>query len=294
MLKIKPNDAKALKILTKYDVFAAGLVARGFPLADWQREIVEKNSTSLEDLSYLKQHGLAFEPIAISHDGALEKCFEYSALCKKKSVTDAFLVSLSSARLDYRSGLSAYALMQTMPKHLFQPPTEHFCAVCGGQESTVRLDLTHLNKERFVYGSMIGFRTPFELQFFLKQHLSLEEASPTSTDFSIFNAIIDTILHAGDGAKPNEVAKKLRTISGFKASVDQCKALLEIFGFCSMLETEKHRGYLSTFTRPGFAPSKSHSSNWAYPVDFWTGKDGINRKAFAFWFGDYPEIALAS
>jgi hypothetical protein len=47
---------------------------------------------------------------------------------------------------------------------------------------------------------------------------------------------------------------------------------------------------LTVYTNPGLAPSKSHSSNWAWPVDFWTGKDGINRDAFDFWFGDYKEM----
>jgi hypothetical protein len=262
-------------------------------LTDKKKEYVEKHSTSPEDMAYLKQHGLAFDPITISHDEAVQKCFEYYALCKKRHVTDAFLASLGSARLEYRSGLSAYSIMQTMPNHAYQQTPASNCKICCAQEFKKRLDLTGLNQERFGYGSMIGYKGPYELQFFLQQHARLEAVSPTAADFAIFNSIIDMIINADEDTKPNDMAKKLRTVAGFKASVDQCKYLLEILGFCGILESEKHKGYLTVCINPGLAPSKSHSSNWAYPVDFWTGKDGINRDAFDFWFGDYKEIVIS-
>lgn len=292
MLNMKTIDAKALKILLKYNVYAEGLVARGHPLSAKDKEYVEAHCITPENMAYLKQHGLAFDSIMLSHDEAVKMCFEYYALCKKRHVTDAFLASLGSARLDYRSGLSAYAIMQTMPDHAYQQTPASNCNICCAQESEKRVDLTALNRQRFGFGSMIAFKNPYQIQFFLQQQARLEDIIPTSSDYAIFNAIIDMIINAVADAKPNDMVKKLRTVAGFKASVDQCKYLLEILGFCSILENEKYKGYLAAYTNPGLAPSKSHSSNWAYPVDFWTGKDGINRDAFDFWFGDYKEIVI--
>jgi len=289
---MKRIDSKALKILMKYNAFAALCESSPYPLAAWEKEYVEKHRTTPEDMAYLRLHGLAPDAVSLKHNEAISKCFLYYEKCKKISVTNAFLVSLSSARLEYRSGLPAFAIMQTMPDHEYQQTDASNCKICCSQEENRSLDLTGLMRQRFVFGSMVAAKEPYEIQFFLQQHLTLEDVTPSAADLSIFNAIIDILLHAGDAAKPNEVAKKLRTIPGFTANVDQCKCLLEILGFCSILETKKHPGYFKKYTNPGLAPSKSHSSNWAYPVDFWTGKDGINREALAFWFGDYPEIVI--
>ncbi len=211
-------------------------------------------------------------------------------------ITNLFLASLSSTRLDHRSGLAAYAFMQMLPKHLHEPNIgtnyPEYCKICGAEEIKLHLDLTGLNLQRFGFGSMISVKEPYEIQFFLKQHAALPEVVPTAVDFTIFNAIIDLLSHADADASPTDIAKQLRKVEGFKASVDQARYFLEILGFCSILETAEHKGYLTKYTNPGLAPSKSHSSNWAYPVDFWTGKDGINRDAFEFWFGGYDTLKL--
>ena len=73
--------------------------------------------------------------------------------------------------------------------------------------------------------------------------------------------------------------------------MDQAQSLLETLGFCGILETEEHGGLLDGFVRLSTAPTKTHSSDWAYPVDFWTGKDGLNPKAMAFWFAEYQALA---
>ena len=43
---------------------------------------------------------------------------------------------------------------------------------------------------------------------------------------------------------------------------------------------------LTRYVNMGVAPRKTHSSDWRYPVDFWLGKDGLNRAALEFWFGE--------
>ncbi len=292
LLKTDAVDPRALKILLKYNVAAAGYLARGFPLDAKQKEYVEKHDTSPEDLDYAKQHGLAFDFVEMAHDEAVRRCFESYALLKKKHVTDAFLASLSGNRLDWRSGLSSYAIMQTMPKHSFKETKAKFCGICSGPEIKKRLDLTGLNQERFGFGSLVGHKTPYELQFFLRQHSRIGSIRPEPEDFSIFNRIIGFIKALDEKAAPNEVKKGLKTVKGFKGNLEQARCFLEILGFCGILETEKHKGYLTNYTNPGLAPAKTHRSDWAYPVDFWTAKDGINREAFNFWFGDYKEISL--
>jgi hypothetical protein len=60
MSKHGKTDARALKILLKYDVLAAGCIARGHPLDAERREYVEKHSTSPEGMDYRGSSASAF------------------------------------------------------------------------------------------------------------------------------------------------------------------------------------------------------------------------------------------
>ena len=65
--------------------------------------------------------------------------------------------------------------------------------------------------------------------------------------------------------------------------------LLEIMGYLSILHTETYRGSFYEFNE-GCTPRSSRSSDWNYPVDFWRGKNGIDKIAFQYWFGEYDEL----
>jgi hypothetical protein len=285
-------DKRALKLLLKYDILAEEYKREKAPLSQQQIDYVDEYGTSPENFEYMKEKGLAFDCIDLNHDEAVSACFEYFRILSKKSVTDSFLASLKSAPISYRSGLSAYAIMQSMPRHQYVENAAGFCEICSGKKYYHCLDITHLNYERHKYGSMIGFRTPYEIQFFLGQQMKLQSVKPTSEDFDVFNSILAELFNAGDKCKPIELRKILKAIPGFAATADQCTSLLETLGFCSILESGEHKGYLSKYTNPGLAPSKSRSSDWAYPVDFWTGHDGVNKDALNFWFGEYKEVNL--
>ena len=131
-----------------------------------------------------------------------------------------------------------------------------------------------------------------DLAFSLERQEELAPVKPNSADFQICAEVFRILSEA----EPDETVKKtlsrrIRKIPGFKSNVAQTKCLLETLGYCGILETERHGGLLDRFVRLSTAPRKTHSSDWEYPVDFWTGKDGLNKKALQFWFGRYPEFA---
>jgi hypothetical protein len=75
-----------------------------------------------------------------------------------------------------------------------------------------------------------------------------------------------------------------------KSNRRERKSILETLAFCGILETKNNRGYLNSFVPPHIAelkPEKSHQSQWAYPAIWWTGLDGINIKAWNYWFENY-------
>lgn len=290
----RPVEKKALKLLSKYSSLSQAIARSEHPLQPYeQRWIDARGVTSDEQFAYLKQQGLAFDPVDLGHDDAVQGCAAYAKQCQKSHVTDLFLSSFASGRLDYRSGLAPFAMMQTMPDHRFtQSSAPQFCAICSGSDICRGVDATDWNADRHCAGSLGLLKTPEVIQFYLAQHLQLARQAPTAEDFRIFNAILDTLRSLEAQTKPTQVHRSLKKIDGFKATVHQCRVLLEALGIASILQTEKHKGYLTHYTNPGLAPSKSHKSDWAYPVDFWTGADGVNKEALAFWFGAYPEIRL--
>ena len=267
---------RALQILLDYDVLAP-------------------KETSAEDFHYAKGAGYMFDNIEQTHDEAIEIAFQELEKCDKKQITNLFLASLSTHNLDWRIGLPTFAIMQTFPKHTFahyanKDFDQTVCKICCSEKSTT-VDLNFINQCRFSVGGIIGDEI-YDFAFLLEQQNKLSDLKPTAEDFRIFNEITNLILQCPDDEKPNSLQKKLKTVKGFKSNEVERRGLLETLGFCSILETEKHKGFLSTFTKLGLAPSNGRSSDWKYPVDWWKGKDKINKMAYNFWFGDYNELRI--
>lgn len=87
-----------------------------------------------------------------------------------------------------------------------------------------------------------------------------------------------------------DIVRRIKKIQLFDTNKIQTQCLLQTLGFCGILETDQHKGPFHKYVNLGLAPKKSHNSDWEYPVDFWTPADSINREAFRFWFGEYPEL----
>lgn len=65
--------------------------------------------------------------------------------------------------------------------------------------------------------------------------------------------------------------------------------LLEIMGYLGILHTEKYKGAFYEYNG-GCPPKSSSRSDWIYPVDFWRGKNGIDKVALQYWFGEYKQL----
>lgn len=265
-------DPKALKILLDYDLLAPNL-------------------TSEQDFEYAKKAGLMFDPETQSHDAAVARAHQEAASASKEHLTSLFLASFSSCRLDWRAGLAAYAMMQTFPIHSFEPVSPantYTCKICCSKPSdTVRRSF--YNRVRFNTGGLVGYNI-YELAFNLQQHNLLPPVEPTLEDFTIFSTILTVLAEAEADATPTKVQKQLRLVKGFKSTEEQRRSLLTTLGYCSVLESEQHKGFLHTFSNMCTVPRKSRSTDWRYPIDWWMGRDKLNKEAIRFWFGPYPQL----
>lgn len=249
------------------------------------------NSTSEEDFEYAKKAGLLFAPLLQTHAEAVSQAHQEAARATKKHVTSLFLSSFSSNRLDWRAGLAAYAMMQSFPTHDFEPVSPentYTCAVCCSAPSE-KVRRSSYNRVRFNLGGLVAYDV-YELAFSLQQHNLLPISEPTEEDFRIFSDILTVLSEAEDAATPTKTQKFLRPIKDFKSTEEQRRAVMTTLGYCSVLETEKHKGFLHVFSNMCKVPRKSRSTDWNYPVDWWEGKDGINKEAIKFWFGSYSQL----
>ncbi|WP_299114605.1 hypothetical protein [uncultured Winogradskyella sp.] len=235
------------------------------------------------------------EEETIEHNELVKMIFkEYSSLVKSKIIAQ-FLSSFNSQKIKFRSGLPVFAILQSFPKHEFilrdgqEMDDTTPCAICSNYPK-IDVDLELAEEFYQDLGGLVGFQLE-DFWYYLSATNKLEEVNPTKTDISIFSEIIFIINSANDeDTVKKNVQKQISKIKGFKSDAEQRKSLLETLGYCSILETSEHQGLLKKYINLAVAPSKTHSSDWYYPVDWWLGKDGINKDAFKFWFGNYSEL----
>lgn len=265
---MKPLDPRALEILRKYNLLAP-------------------EQTSAEDFSYAKEHGLMFDIEYRGHDEIVDWAISEVSKCSKESIADAFLWGLENQRPDLRSAFSAYAIAVNFPRHTYVDTkgTGH-CDICATLDNA-KLDLSFFNNCRWT-GSVIN-RKPAVLAFYLQQHNRLEFDERPARGVELFREVLELISNSPPDEKPTTLAKKIRQLKELKFSAEQAKFFLDALGYAGILATPEHPGFIYRYTGH-LNPRKSRSSDWGYPVDFWTGKDGIHRAAVAYWFGQYPSL----
>lgn len=236
------------------------------------------------------------------HDMWNDKLFLEYKKCVKGKVVESFMNSFSSNRPELRSALPVFAIMQTFPNHKFvlrdnqDLKRESPCGICSTAYGYPK-ELNEKKLETLLMcintGGLIGHDLPYYYHYlhFFNGNADVNDIKVNEEDIRIFSEILDILLNIEENdTLKKEVIKSIGKIKGFKTKPEQRQVLLETLGYCSILETEKYKGLLKEYTNLAVAPRKTHSSDWNYPVDFWLGKDGINKEAFKFWFGDYKEL----
>lgn len=242
-------------------------------------------------------------PPKCPHDISIDELFRQWELCKEKKeeVVSYFLSGLSTGNMLWRSFLPAFAITRTFPNHHFDGILhkdrfmEKNCNICNspswiGIEGSDYDFYHNLAKE---FGGIDIFDIKYCVVVLTEfNKLSNCVIDPNEIDFSIFSDIINCLIHANfhDSLK-KDIVRKIKKIRTFKTNKYQTKSLLQTLGYCGVLETEQHKSPFHGYVNLGIAPKKSRNSDWEYPVDFWTPADGINREAFKFWFGNYPELS---
>ena len=238
--------------------------------------------TDLEDFLYAKEKGLMFDPITISHDDCVKRILEIADTITLEQVSKAFLSSLSTRRLDWRSGISSYYTAKQIPLHHFAPSAnaDYACQSCHdvhyeviGYDHYVEEDLNVLNFERIKWGGVRHDELLYIL-FDLEQFKKEQIPEPTEADIAIFRSILKAVDSCGPGAYPSVLCDKLKEIPTLKANKAQRQVLVEILACIDILRP-------LSYDRP-----IKGKNDWRF-VEYWRGEDGYDEETVKKLFGKY-------
>lgn len=256
----------------------------------WKRD--EERYTDPDDFAYAKEKGVMFDPITISHDDCVKRIIEIRDTITLEQVTKAFLSSLSTRRLDWRSGIASYYMAKNIIPHKYTPVesghfynmdgeivhTSYICEICKkcgvvGKESYVNEDLNVLNFERLKWGGVRHGQllyTLFDLEQFRKEQIP----EPAKLDLEILKSILNTIRSCNPGDYPGTLRDKLKDIPNLKSNKNERGTIVEILACIEVLKPMSYK-----------RPIRG-KIDWDYAT-YWRGEDGYNEEMVEKYWGKY-------
>lgn len=234
-----------------------------------------------EDFEHARQAGVMFHDVGWTHDEVVERIRTSVTKLDPIQVAQQFVASLSSRRLDLRSALGSFTVGRLMPEHTHDGPSR--CQVCGEYGRLLfHRDLNVLSFERHKWGG-IRHLSPEYIAFDLECFITTDQIEPTDEDRAILAAILDTLRALPKGATPNDASRALTKV--IRSNNPERRVLLEILGYCSVLETAEQPGFWRRFVTDAERPPYPGSKNdWSYPVAWWKGVWGVKEDAVRFFF----------
>lgn len=239
-------------------------------------------SVAPEDYAYAKAKGVMFDPLRLSHDEAIDAAVEATSAVRQAEVVAAFVASLGSRRLDWRSALGSYAVARHLDRHIPpNPPNSGRCTYCGLYDSH-DVDLNVLNFERFKWGG-VRHLDPTYISLDLRAFRASVRAAPAASDFAIMRDILDIARAMPEKARLSDLEKALA--KSLRSNSAERRTLIGILGFAGILIDPEKPSF-----RDRFVPDRQreqtpwHKDDWPYPVQWWTGRCGVDENAVADWF----------
>lgn len=223
---------------------------------------IDRNNRRIDpsDFAYAKSKGLMFDPLVISFEELAERLTTVTERLSPGRIGDAFLSSLSTQRLEWRSALASYA-------HARRELDEGILT----WHDTGPKDLNVLNFERIKWGGVRhhdSLHNLMDLELLEKD----EVPQPTEEDIHILQQILHTIDNAAPKDTPGALRDQLKLVC--KGSRQEIGTLLEILGCARILEPLEH--------------NRRSGGEWGY-VGQWRGADKYNRQQVQHYFGQHRQ-----
>lgn len=172
-------------------------------------------------------------------------------------------------------------LLRHFPEHSFEPSTLFHpsgCAVCG-----LGVEVTAVSEERLADA---GFRYLIATVDWAAADLAgararVDAKLPADVGRATLDAVLDAIAALPAEAQLTQLNAAL--VGKLKSDKYERMRLLEQLGCAGILPAAGHPNYATEWVRWEDAqsrqPRERNKREWAYPVRFWTGTDGVDRQA---------------
>lgn len=260
-------------------------------VAHWRGRSRAEYPPTASDLEYARSAGYMFEPIHVSHDDIIAWLRRSRDTVALRTAADAFLASLTTRRLDWRSALGSLAYATCFPEHGSQhAPGWPNCTRCGAYDNAIAgEDLNILNFERWKWGG-VRHTDPLFCAFDLQQFGSGPDNLPTPADIACLTAILNAAEALPGGLGPGSLVKAIAEL--LPSNANERRILVQILAMCGILACPGRPGYLEVFTEYRAVNSdrpSDHRNDWSYPAIWWrSGRQCIDRARVAQCF---PAVA---
>ena len=227
--------------------------------------------TAPADFAYAKSKGLMFDRVNLDHDQCVNDLLALRERIPLEKAARGFLSSLSSRRLDWRSGLASLHAALDMEDHRYDPEvsghsygpdgriihTAYSCRYCrsfsgssvpGDKVFEKDINLNVLNFERIKWGG-VRHGDLIYAWFDLQQLEKEDVPEPGPEDPAIFEAILATIATSAPNDTPGTLEKRLTPV--LKSSKSERQVLIEILAYVGVLEARVERPWRGDWNHAG-------------------------------------------
>ena len=243
-----------------------------------------------EDYEQAIEEGYMFRVTPVrTHNETLRKLRDVLDKISPKDVVNAFLYSLSTRQLQYRSALGSYYYALAIPDHSHDEAET--CDLCNWL-SINSVDSPEkefggynvFNFERYKWGGIRHTHPEYAL-FDLEQFLLLPKVTPTEVDWNILKSILHAMEELPSSKKVGAYRELITKEKLLKSNKDEVEVLLNILGICGVLSGKNAPCYCDCFVDVWHRSPKEHINDYTYPVNRWYVSDGINNERFQKVFG---------
>lgn len=251
----------------------------------------------IADFKFAKAEGYMFDcSTQITHDETMERLADVLSKITRKTVGNAFLYSLSTRSLEYRSALGSYYTAIAIPPHKFSPNGYGRCEVCGWrqwktppQEGGLKFTLdsqyapNFFNYIRYKYGGCSDMVLNYAL-FDLEQFIKLPTVTPCTEDYDILKRILGCVKTLEWRDRVAKLQKAAIHEKILKTNSYEMEELLTALGVCGVLTDRKAPALEEKFV--GYWNIKClQFSEWGYPINMWRAYNGVNKERLHKVFG---------
>lgn len=265
-----------------------------------------KEKPSDAEIRNAVRSGILVPDSAMTHDEIVTEIKALSGHIALERAAKAFLYSLSSGDMRYRSALSSLVWAKALPEHAFisngvekdewRTPA---CVICGcshGLDGKETIDWNEYGVFRYLppkqYGREPDFTCAEYVLHDLREFEKLPPAEPCEEDYRILNSIFACVKEMKPHNMDTALLAEIRKRKLFNATGNAIHCILGILSVCGILEGTEKKGFLTCFTNRNEQGMGRDGLSF-YPLNFWRGREGVNYAAVDQIFGNFSGDKLS-